>query len=93
MNLVVCVSRDPSEDIRSLPVNVKSYSQDKLGALKAECLEMIALVLGSRAFQVGVGRSFANGDMAIINTDFFSPIVEKLLYLTPQNRKGVHRSY
>ena len=49
---------------------------------------MIALVLGSRTFQISVGRCFATGDLSIVDNDFFSQIVEKLLLLTPQNRKG-----
>ena len=92
MKLIVWIPRDQTEDIGSLPVNVKSYSQDKLGALKAECLEMVALVLGSRIFQISVERSFASGDLSFVNNDLFSPIVEKLLLLTPQNRKGALRS-
>jgi hypothetical protein len=91
--LIVLIPRDQNEDIENLPVNVKSYSRDKLGALKAECLEMIALVLGFRTFQISIGRSFADGDLSIVNNDFFSPIVEKLLLLTPENQKGARRSY
>ena len=87
------IPHEHAEDVGSIPVSLKSYSQDKLAVLKAECLEIVALVLGSRTFQTSVGRSFAIGDVSILTSDYFSPIVEKLLLLTPKKQSGASRIF
>jgi hypothetical protein len=84
----VQIPLDASEDRGELPVDLKSYSREKLAALKNECVAIVAFTIGTRSFQTAIGRSFAAGEVSFLTTDYFSPIVEKLLLLTSQNRKG-----
>jgi hypothetical protein len=93
LKLIVWIPHHQSEDIGGLPVNVNLYSDERLAALKAECLEIVALVFASRSFQTNVARSFATGDVDFLTNDYFSPVVEKLLLLTPQNQKGILTLY
>jgi len=90
LKLVVWIPRNQGEDIGSLPVDVNSYSQEKLRNLKVECLKIVASVLGSRTFQTSVGRSFAAGDVDILTNDSFAPIVENLLLLASQSQTGMY---
>ena len=82
------ISRDDSEDIGSLPIDVKSYSPEKLASLKNECLAAVIAVVNSSSFKGNVTRVFAAGDISSINTDHFSPIVEKLLLLSTHDSNG-----
>jgi hypothetical protein len=85
---LVQIPLEPSEDQGDLPVDLKSYSREKLIALKNECVAIVAFTIGTRSFHAAVGRAFAVGDVSFLTTDYFSPIVEKLLLLASQSRKG-----
>ena len=90
MKLIVSIPQDQSDDIGGLPAEVKSLPLEKLAVL-SECLEIVALELSSRSFRNDVGQIFAAGDVSIISTDYFSPMIEKLLLLEARNPKGISK--
>jgi len=93
MNLVAQMPSDPNEGTESLPVDMKSYSVDTLRTLNRGCLEIVHSVLKSRRFQSSIEHIFATGDVSFVTTDYFSPIVEKLLLVASQNVKGMLSVY
>lgn len=91
LTLLVRLPLEPSEDGEDMPIDLKSYSREKLAALKTECIGIVDFTIGTRSFQVAVGRAFASGDVSFLTTDYFSPIVEKLLVLASQAPKRTHQ--
>jgi len=83
------MSKEDSEDNIPLPVDMKSYSIEKLNALKRNSLELVASILESRSHQGGVRQAFAMGDVEIISEDRFPAIIEKLLLLSSRSGKGL----
>jgi len=76
------MSKEAADDTILLPIDLKSYSTEKLNALKRNSVEIVASILESRSYQSGVRHAFAMGDVEIISEDRFPAIIEKLLLLS-----------
>jgi len=80
--------KEASDDKIHLPVDMRSYSTEKLNSLKRNSLEIVASILQSRSYQTGVRQAFAMGGIEIISEDRFPAIIEKLLLLSSHSGKG-----
>jgi hypothetical protein len=81
------IPHDPSQEADGFPLEIMSYSQEKLRSLERQCLNIISMVLSSRSFQGAVNRAFAAGDA--VSSDNFSSVVEKLLHVSAHSKKGI----
>lgn len=82
------MTKEDAEDKIRLPIDVTSYSTEKLKTLQIDALEMVASVLESRPYQTAVRQAFAIGDIKIISEDRFPIIIEKLLLLSSRSGEG-----
>ena len=81
------IPHDSNPESESFPLDLSSYSQEKLKSLERQCLNIISMVLSSRSFQGAVTRAFASSEA--VSSDNFSSVVEKLLQLSAQSKTGI----
>src|SRR5262245_57863315 len=88
LRFTLMIPREPMDEVEGLPLEIKTYSKENLHDLTTDWFKVNSLTLSSVSFQMAVTRAFGSGDISLVTTDYFSPIVEKLLRLSSQRGKG-----